>query len=146
MITTQGDLFPQPLPKADIADVLWQKLSRSAFRSRFHLNAQDMAYLRDKGLPAVLEHGRGFINRRLAPAAPARDGRQTPWKGHPVFVAQHATGTCCRSCLEKWHSMSKGTALTETQQQYVLAVLAVWLERELHASTTTPPVQTDGVG
>lgn len=78
-----------------------------------------------------MEHGGDFIARRLAPANPARDGRQTPWKGHPVFVAQHATATCCRSCLQKWHGMPKGRELAPVEQQQVLAVIEQWLLREL---------------
>ncbi|MCP9329861.1 DUF4186 family protein, partial [Liquorilactobacillus satsumensis] len=85
----------------------------------------------DKTLPVMLEHGAEFITRRLAPAHPARDGKHTPWKGHPVVVAQHATATCCRSCLEKCHHFSKGTQLTVWQQRYVLAGIAAWVQREL---------------
>ncbi|GBQ75688.1 hypothetical protein AA14337_0290 [Acetobacter malorum DSM 14337] len=129
----QGDLFntreEQPLPP--VASELWEKLARSAFRRKFHLNTEDLSYLQEKTLPVVLEHGADFITKRLAPAHPARDGKQTPWKGHPVFVAQHATGTCCRSCLEKWHNFSKGFQLTAPQKRYVLAVIAGWLEHEL---------------
>ena len=133
----QGDLFARQVraPQAVVPAELWAKLARSAFRRRFHLNAQDMAYLRDKGLPLVLEHGQDFIARRLAPAAPIKDGRQTPWKGHPVFVAQHATGTCCRSCLAKWHALPSGRRLSEDEQTYILSVLAQWLERELARSS-----------
>lgn len=129
----QCDLFSQSAvtPRVVVPAELWEKLARSAFRQRFHLNAQDMAYLREKGLPLVLEHGQDFIARRLAPAVPHKDGRQTPWKGHPVFVAQHATGTCCRTCLAKWHNLPSGRRLTAHEQAYVLSVLAHWLEGEL---------------
>ncbi|ARW10378.1 DUF4186 domain-containing protein [Acetobacter ascendens] len=127
----QGELFSQEQTLPAVPDTLWARLARSSFRSRFHLNCQDMTYLTKKGLPVVAEHGRDFITRRLAPANPKKDGKQTPWKGHPVFVAQHATGTCCRSCLEKWHGFIKYQPLSPTQQTYVLAVIMDWLEREL---------------
>ncbi|KXV62356.1 DUF4186 domain-containing protein [Acetobacter orleanensis] len=130
---SQGDLFSLDAEKSlpSVSATLWERLARSAFRGRFHLNTADLSYLQEKTLPVVLEHGADFIAKRLAPAHPARDGKQTPWKGHPVFVAQHATGTCCRSCLEKWHHFSKGQSLTSSQQHYVLAVIAGWLEQEL---------------
>ena len=136
MVGFQDDLFArqEPVAQAVVPAELWEKLARSAFRRRFHLNAQDMAYLREKGLPRILEHGQDFIARRLAPAAPLKDGRQTPWKGHPVFVAQHATGTCCRSCLAKWHALPSGRSLSEREQVYILSVLAQWLEREIARS------------
>ncbi|GBQ28802.1 DUF4186 domain-containing protein [Gluconacetobacter sacchari] len=120
-----GDTPPPPIP-----DALWQGLARSAFRARFHLDAKDRAYLKDKGLPTVMEHAADFITRRLAPAHPARDGRQTPWRGHPVFVAQHATATCCRGCLEKWHGLAKGQQLDAPDRAYVLTIIRTWLERE----------------
>ena len=117
-------------PPPPIPDALWQAPTRSTFRARFHLDAKDRAYLEDRGLPTIMEHAADFIARRLAPARPARDGRQTPWRGHPVFVAQHATATCCRGCLEKWHGFAKGQALDPGGRAYVLTVIRTWLERE----------------
>lgn len=114
-------------------DEVFRALARSAFRQRFHLKAQEAAYLQEKGLETVLGHARDFIDRRLAPPHPSNDGRQTPFRGHPVFVAQHATATCCRSCLEKWHRIPQGRALDETERLHVLAVLERWLRSELDA-------------
>jgi hypothetical protein len=48
-----------------------------------------------------------------------------------VFVAQHATATCCRTCLERWHAVPKGHALSAEEQGYVVDVITRWLEREL---------------
>jgi Domain of unknown function (DUF4186) len=108
-------------------DDLFDRLSRSAFRRRFHLRARERDYLKRKGLEAVLEHGAAFIAQRLAPAHPLNDGKQTPMRNHPVFVAQHATATCCRGCLEKWHAIPSGQELTADEQAYVLDVLRRWL-------------------
>lgn len=110
-------------------ETIWDRLQHSAFRSKFQLNQKDLAYLRAKGLPVVLSHARDFIAARLAPALPVRDGKQTPWRGHPVFVAQHATATCCRGCLEKWHGIAKGHPLTPEQQDYIVQFIALWLRR-----------------
>src|SRR6516225_5575925 len=104
-------------------DALFKRLARSDFRRKFHLGAGEREYLDRKGLEVVLSHGTEFIAKRLAPANPANDGKQTPMRNHPVFVAQHATATCCRGCLEKWHSIPKGRALTDEEKAYVLAVL-----------------------
>lgn len=75
-------------------------------------------------------HALDFVKTRLAPERPRRDGRQTPWKGHPVFVAQHATATCCRGCLAKWHRIPKGAALSAAQQEYVVDIIMTWLKNE----------------
>lgn len=91
--------------------------------------------------PRVMEHGRGFIAARLAPAQPRNDGRQTPMRGHPIFVAQHATATCCRSCLAKWHGIPAGQALSDAEQNYVLAVIARWLDEQLSGRMITPPAR-----
>jgi hypothetical protein len=111
-------------------DDLFAALARSRFRASQRLGPRDAQYLREKGLATVMEHARFFIAQRLAPAHPAHDGKQTPWKGHPVFVAQHATATCCRGCLAKWHGIEKGRALGEDEQRPVLAALERWLRAQ----------------
>ena len=108
-------------------DSVMMALLRSDFRRRFRLREQEQAYLADKGWDAIMSHGHDFISQRLAPAFPARDGKQTPMKGHPIFIAQHATGTCCRGCLSKWHRIPKRRVLSDDEQAYVLDVLECWL-------------------
>lgn len=80
-----------------------------------------------------MEQGREFIEGRLAPAEPRNDGRQTPWGNHPVFVAQHATATCCRGCLAKVHEIPKGHELTGDERAYVLGAIRRWLESQAAA-------------
>jgi hypothetical protein len=115
-------------------DDLFSALARSTFRSRFRLGPKDRAYLVEKTLPVILDHGGRFIHERLAPAEPRNDGRQTPMRGHPIFIAQHATATCCRGCLEKWHRIPRGQPLNSEEIAYILNVLARWLTEKV-AST-----------
>ena len=82
-------------------------------------------------MPVIREHAYDFIGKRLAPENIPNDGKQTPWKGHPVFIAQHATGCCCRECLFKWHRINKGKELTKEQQDYVVDVLMTWIENQM---------------
>ena len=91
------------------------------------LRAKEARYLAEKGMPAVLEHARDFVKGRLGAAQPANDGKQTPTRNHPVFIAQHATATCCRGCLERWHRIPKGKRLTDEQIGYIVAVIERWL-------------------
>lgn len=107
------------------------RLQRSAFRAKFHLSEQDRQYIADKGMETIQRHAADFIRTRLAPASIPNDGKQTPMRGHPVFIAQHATACCCRGCLAKWHGIPAGKALTEAQKQYVVDVLMAWIQREL---------------
>lgn len=108
-------------------DELFAALGGSEFRSRFRLRGREAAYLKEKGLDTVLAHARQSIESRLAPAAPAHDGRQTPMRNHPAFIAQHATATCCRGCLEKWHGIAQGRPLSQGETDYILTVIKHWL-------------------
>lgn len=111
-------------------DALFSRLAGSPFRRRFRLAGKERQYLQDLGLATVLVHARDFIGKRLAPALPVNDGRQTPMRGHPVFIAQHATATCCRSCLAKWHGIPAGRPLTPEEQGHVVAAIGRWLEEQ----------------
>lgn len=110
---------------------LFERLAKSAFRSRFRLTQKDKSYIVAKGMATIRRHAIDFVTKHLAPAVIPNDGKQTPLRGHPVFLAQHATGCCCRSCLSKWHHIPAGKQLTEEEQQYIVAVLMTWIERQL---------------
>jgi hypothetical protein len=81
-------------------------------------------------MDTIREHARDFIAKRQAPAYIPNDGRQTPTKGHPVFIAQHATATCCRECIRKWHKLQPGKELSPIQQEYLVDVIMTWIEKE----------------
>ena len=133
MIVYKGSIQPSMVCETPAAyeGNLWKRLSQSKFRSSFSLKANDRSYVSEKGMDKVREHACDFIRKRLAPAEISNDGRQTPMRGHPVFVAQHATATCCRGCLEKWHHIPKGRGLTEMEQEYVVGVIMEWISREM---------------
>ena len=94
---------------------LLPRIQKSKFRSGFKLSRKDLAYIERIGIDKIKEHAKVFIQKRLAPANPPNDGKQTPFKNHPVFKAQHATATCCRGCLLKWYGISKERALTNDE-------------------------------
>lgn len=108
----------------------FQRLASSPFRRKFRLQGRELAYLQTWGIDHVLKQGKDLILQRVAPALPRNDGKQTPWRNHPIFVAQHATATCCRGCLEKTHGIAKGQALSGEELSYVLDVLRKWLENQ----------------
>ena len=113
-----------------IIDTKLDELAGSTFRSSFHLRKYMYDYINEKGLDKVREHAYDFINKKLRPAVILNDGKQTPMKGHPVFIAQHATGTCCRGCLEKWHHIKKGVELSDNQVNYVVELIMAWIDKE----------------
>lgn len=109
---------------------IFDRLSKSKFRSSFHLKDKDILYIEDKGIDKIRNHAYDFVTKRLADTSNVTDGKQTPMKGHPVFIAQHATGTCCRSCLEKWHHISKNKNMTDDDIKYVVDIIMSWIEKE----------------
>jgi hypothetical protein len=112
-------------------DARLDRIGRQPFRARFHLRGRDRATAELRGVDTMRAHAAELIAERLAPAEPRNDGKQTPYRGHPVFVAQHATATCCRTCLLRWHEIPKGRVLTREERAYVVDVIGRWIEREL---------------
>lgn len=108
-----------------------ESLSKSTFRNKFHLKEKEINYIKEKGIDKIQEHTKDFINKRLAHAVIQNDGKQTPMRGHPVFIAQHATATCCRGCIYKWHKIPKGVELSEEQKNYICEVIMTWIQREI---------------
>jgi hypothetical protein len=124
-------------------DTVFDALAHSSFRKRFRLGMREQAYLRDRGMTEVVDHARGLIARRLAPAQPSNDGKQTPFRGHPVFVAQHATATCCRSCLAKWHGIEAGRVLNDDEREHVVRAIERWLKAQNVSGADKPPRQPE---
>ena len=112
-------------------DQALKKLESSAFRQKFYLREKDKAYVREKGMENIRLHAEEFVRARLAPAVIPNDGRQTPMRGHPVFLAQHATACCCRKCLHKWYRVPMGVPLTESQQEKIVNLLMAWIQRQM---------------
>ena len=107
------------------------QLQKSPFRSKFRLSDKDRAYINEKGVDVIRSHAADFVRTRLAPADIPNDGKQTPMRGHPVFIAQHATACCCRGCLEKWYRVPKGKELTSLQQERIVNLIMAWIERQM---------------
>ena len=107
------------------------KLSKSKFRSSFHLRKYMIDYINEKGFDKIREHAYDFIKQRIAPENILNDGKQTPMKGHPVFIAQHACACCCRSCLEKWHHIPKNRELSNDEVEYIVNLIMEWIKREI---------------
>ena len=106
-------------------------LSKSKFRSGFHLNNSMKSYVKDKGIAKIKNDAFEIINKRLKPAFPKNDGKQTPMRQvHPVFISQHACACCCRGCLEKWYKIPKGRELTNEEISFIVSVIVKWIEKE----------------
>lgn len=114
-------------------DVLLDNLSKSRFRGSFHLNPKMIFYVKEKGFSKIEQDAYELITKRLGPAYPQNDGKQTPMRQvHPIFIAQHACGCCCRGCLERIHHIPKYRELTSQEIDYIVLFLLTWIKRELN--------------
>lgn len=119
--------------KADAAHTfaaLQHELIRHHF---FHKSVDDTAirHAQRKGRRLLKEAARDRLHKYLVPADPPRDGRQTPMQGNAIYYAQHATATCCRTCLEYWHGIPKGRSLTPKEFEYCATLLDLFLDEKL---------------
>ncbi|MBP8687421.1 MAG: DUF4186 domain-containing protein [Prevotella sp.] len=142
MKTQELDLFPIDEHKESQArkdkatpnfDNIFDRLSHSKFRNSFYLNNKDKEYIAKRDWETIRKSTAEIISKRLAPANIPNDGRQTPMRHgiFPPFIAQHATGCCCRECFEKWHNIPKGGPLTKDEQDYAVDVIMEWLKRHV---------------
>ena len=115
-------------------DVVLNNLSKSNFRSSFKLKDADIKYVEDKGMDTIKKHAYDFVSKRLAPKYIKNDGKQTPMRGHPVFIGQHATATCCRNCLYKWHHISKDKELSQEEIDYIVNIIMQWIYKEINSN------------
>jgi hypothetical protein len=120
-------MIPKMLPNSQIPRVL-ESLKRSKFRSKFKLTEKDRQYIQDKGIDTIRQHTIDFIKIRIAPQNPKNDGKQTPMRGHPAFVAQHATDTCCRNCIQKWYGIKIGKELSDQEIRFLVELIMAWIE------------------
>ena len=129
-------------------EALQHELIRHHF---FHKEIDEGAdrHARRKGRLALFEAVETRLTKYLAPAKPPRDGYQTPLTGNAIYYAQHATATCCRTCLEYWHAIPKGRPLTAEEFGYCQALIELFLDQRLPGLSESPtkvPARRRGVG
>lgn len=106
-----------------------ESLQKSKFRSSFHLRKYMIDYIDKVGIETIIMHAYDLFNKNLK-YDELRDGKQTPMKGHPVFIAAHATATCCRGCLFKWHGIEKTKDLTKEELNFIVELAVSWIIKE----------------
>ncbi|HEY5652918.1 MAG TPA: DUF4186 family protein [Pontiella sp.] len=120
---------------AKISDKEWsalkKKLSEDGRFEKFSLGEAEQEYVTSRGMDILRLHAADFVNKRLAPANPKNDGRQTPTKGHPIFIAQHACGCNDRSSLEEFFGYEMGRSLTPDEVERIVDVILLWIDEHL---------------
>jgi len=85
-------------------------------------------HARRKGKVLLRDAAKKRIQSSVGKAQPFRDGQQTPMEGNILFYAQHATASCCRTCMEYWHAIPKGRELTDNEANYFTALVMHYVE------------------
>lgn len=114
-------------------DNILARLSKSKFRSSFHLKEKDIEYINHKGMDVIRNHAYDFLNKNIRIKI-EKDGKQTPMRGHPVFIAEHATATCCRGCIEKWYKIPQTKELDGEDIDFLVNVIMKWISNEYERS------------
>lgn len=103
-------------------------------------------HARRKGKIALRVAAAKRLRQSVGNAEPFHDGQQTPKTGNTLYYAQHATATCCRKCIEDWHGVQMGKALTDGQINYFTDLLMLYIEERLPSLTETgeyiPPIRS----
>jgi ribosomal protein L34E len=77
---------------------------------------------------------------------PYRDGFQTPRSCNIVYYAQHATASCCRRCIERWHGIPQGRDLLEDELDYLTELIMKYINNRVPELGDTgiyvPPIRT----
>ncbi len=107
---------------------IFNRLSRSRFRSSFRLGDKEIGILKKKGLRKIRDEAVEILNKRIR-IKPMNDGRQTPFKNHPVFIAQHACAACCRKCLSRWHGIDLDKELADREIEEIANMLIFWINK-----------------
>lgn len=116
---------------------LQHELIRHHFFHR-RIDEKAMRHAQRKGRMALKVAARDRLGKYLAVAEPRRDGLQTPFEGNAIYYAQHATATCCRTCLEYWHDIPKGRPLTDEEFEYCVALVGLFIDEKLPDLAETP--------
>jgi hypothetical protein len=95
------------------------------------IDEEALAHARKKGAVALRADAHKRVRQALGKAKPFRDGTQTPFRGRAVYYAQHATATCCRKCVEEWHGIPRGQALTEAEIAYLAELIVLYFDERL---------------
>ena len=85
---------------------------------------------RKRGKNLILDRAKEIITKKIAKIPEGYyDYLCTKKEGSEIInYAQHATGTCCRNCLERWHNIPQDIILSEKQVDYCVGLVKLYIE------------------
>ena len=95
------------------------------------LNERERNYAKRKGRAGIRIAAEKRIRSSVGPKEPYKDGTQTPWAGHLLYYAQHATASCCRTCIAEWHAIPTGRALSGDEIEYLTDLVCDYVDERM---------------
>jgi hypothetical protein len=92
-----------------------------------NIDERAMNYAKRKGKLGLIETAEHFLRKYIAKPADAFSSISTSMDGNPIHYAQHATATCCRRCIEKWHGIPPDRYLQEDEILYFLRLVQLFI-------------------
>ncbi|RZJ48871.1 MAG: DUF4186 family protein [Chryseobacterium sp.] len=83
-----------------------------------------------KGIDAIKNDTIKRLTKYIGIPNPFRDGI-TPYEGNIIHYGQHATGSCCRTCIEFWHGIPKGRSLTANEVSYLSNLISAYAVKRI---------------
>lgn len=132
------------------AKYTFSALKYELIRHKFwHISIDQKAlnHARRKGRAGLELAVQSRLRKSVGPATPTRDGLQTPMEGsgNVIYYGQHATASCCRKCIEYWHDIPKGRALTEDEISYLAELVMLYISDRIPSLTedgeSVPPIR-----
>ncbi|WP_438023421.1 DUF4186 family protein [Sorangium sp. So ce233] len=120
----------------DINDVgyTFEALRKELIRHEFwhsEFSQQEINHALRKGRAALRDAARKRLETSVGRAKHPLEGRQTPFSGTVILHAQHAVASCCRTCIEYWHAIPAGAALTPAELDYLLELVMLYIAERL---------------
>lgn len=104
------------------------------------INPKAILRAKKRGLKAIRERAKQIVSKKIGhPPVSRWDYRNCPQEGTEVIeYGRHATATCCRPCLERWHNIPQNAFLTEEQIKYCVDLV------ELYVKDRVPEITENG--
>ena len=107
------------------------QLSKSPVYNEIYLTQKERKYYLERNCEEMRKETEEIVRKSLEKKiSPKKDKHTRQW-GHPVYVAQRATGCCCRKCLYEWHNIPVNRRMTENEVRYVTDLLMEWMKRDM---------------
>jgi hypothetical protein len=88
-------------------------------------------HARRKGRIGMRSAAEKRLRGSVGNAKNVREGQQTPFARNILFYAQHALACCCRKCMEYWHGIPAGRALTDDEIAYLVELIMLFIAKRM---------------